>query len=265
MGGNKSVTIQCQMSTTNDAVSPVLDAKRMGLIAISNTLNSPSESVINYGALDQITLLSGSTNIAFTSSGISSSDASTKALLATLQVGKYITISGSGTSTNNGTYLITAVASDGATVTISNSNGWTTVSAGTAITIVYRNGYIDEISPAGSSTHSKYVTKKISLATPATALKIRLSINSPTVSNVAVYYKTSPVGSKNSYNTINYVLATNDGVFPKVQYGDNTFKDVDYTLNGLTAFDAFTVKLVFTSTNTSEVTRCKDLRIIATS
>jgi hypothetical protein len=265
MSGNKSFTIQAQMQTTNDAVSPVLDTKRMGLIAISNTLNNPSESVINYGALDQITLLSANTNIAFTSTGISSADSSTKALLATLQVGKYITISGSGTTNNNGTYLITGVASDGATVTISNSNGWTTVSSGTAITIVYRNSYIDEISPSGSSTHSKYVTKKISLATPATSLKIRMSVNSPTASNVAVYYRTSPVGNKNAYSLINYVLVQPDGIFPKVQYGDNTFKDIDYTINGLTAFDAFNVKLVFTSTNTSEVSKCKDLRIIATS
>jgi hypothetical protein len=265
MSGNKSFTLQCQMQTSNDAVSPVLDSKRMGLIAISNTLNSPTESNINYGSLDQITLLSANTNIAFTSTGISSADSSTKALLATLQVGKYITISGAGTTSNNGTYLITGVASDGATVTISNSNGWTTASAGTAITIVYRNGYIDEISPSGSSSHSKYVTKKVSLATPATSLKIRLSINSPTASNLAVYYRTSPVGNKNSYGTINYVLVQPDGIFPKVQYGDNTFKDVDYTINGLTAFDAFNVKLVFTSTNSSEVSRCKDLRIIATS
>ena len=265
MSGNKSFTLQCQMQTSNDAVSPVLDSKRMGLIAISNTLNSPTESNINYGSLDQITLLSANTNIAFTSTGISSADSSTKALLATLQVGNYITISGAGTTSNNGTYLITGVASDGATVTISNSNGWTTASAGTAITIVYRNSYIDEISPSGSSSQSKYVTKKVSLATPATSLKIRLSINSPTASNLAVYYRTSPVGNKNSYGTINYVLVQSDGIFPKVQYGDNTFTDVDYTINGLTAFDAFNVKLVFTSTNSSEVSRCKDLRIIATS
>ena len=265
MSGNKSVTLQCQMITTNDAVSPILDIKRMGLIAISNTVNAPSETNINYGSLDQITLMSANTNIAFTSTGISSSDATTKSLLTSLQVGKYITISGSGTSTNNGTYLITGVASDGSTVTISNPNGWTTVAAGTAITIVYRNTFIDEISPNGSSTHSKYVSKKVSLATPATSLKIRVAVNSPTASDLKVYYKTSPVGSKSTWSSINYVLATNDGVFPKVQYGDNTFKDVDYTINNLTAFDAFAIKLVFTSTNTSEVTSCRDLRIIATS
>jgi hypothetical protein len=155
------------------------------------------------------------------------------------------------------------VASDGSSVTLSMPNALSAVAAGDTITLVFRNTFIDEISPWGSSTHSKYVTKKVSLASPANTMKIRMSVNSPTASNVAVYYKTSPVGTKNSYSTINYVLASPDSLFPKVQYGDTPFTDVDYTITGLTAFDAFTVKLVFTSTNSSEVTKVKDLRVVA--
>jgi len=265
----KTLTLQAQISTTNDAVSPVIDSNRMGLIAISNTINSPSESVVNYGDLDQIALISSSINsgsqnkIAITTTGISSTDSTAKGLLATLQVGKYVTISGSGTSGNNQTGLITAVAADGSSVSITMPNALSAVAAGDNITLVFRNTFIDEISPRGSSTHSKYVTKKVSLASPANTLKIRMSVNSPTYSNLLVYYKTSPVGTKNSYSTINYVLVTPDTLFPKVQYGDTPFTDVDYTITGLTAFDAFTVKLVFTSTNSSEVTRVRDLRVIA--
>jgi len=259
----KSVALQCQISTTNDAVSPVIDTNRIGLIAIANTVNAPTEATVNYGDLDQITLTSSNTNIAVTSTGLSSSDSATKALLATLQVGKYLTISGASTHTvNNQTALITGVASDGSTVTLSSST-LSAQTAGDSITIVYRNTFIDEISPIGSSTHSKYVTKKVSLASAANTLKIRVSVNSPTASNMAVYYKTSPVGTKDAYSTINYTLVQPDGIFPKVQYGDNTFNDVDYTLNNITPFDAFTVKLVFTSTNSSEVTIAKDLRVIA--
>jgi hypothetical protein len=265
----KTVTVQALISTTNNAVSPVIDSNRMGLIAISNTINAPSESIINYGDLDTVSLISSSINsasrtqIAITTTGISSADATAKGLLATLQVGKYLTISGSTTAGNNQTGLITAVASDGSSVTLSMPNALSAVAAGDTITLVFRNTFIDEISPWGSSTHSKYVTKKVSLASPANTMKIRMSVNSPTASNVAVYYKTSPVGTKNSYSTINYVLASPDSLFPKVQYGDTPFTDVDYTITGLTAFDAFTVKLVFTSTNSSEVTKVKDLRVVA--
>ena len=263
----KTVTVQAQISTTNDAVSPVIDSNRMGLIAISNTINSPSESLVNYGDLDAISLVSSSINassqtqIAITTSGLSTSDSTTKGLLATLQVGKYIEISGSSTSSNNTTAMITAVATDGSSVTVNKT--LTAVNAGDTITLKFRNTFIDEISPWGSSSHSKYVTKKVSLASPANTLKIRMSVNSPTASNLAVYYKTSPVGTKNAYSTINYTLAQPDALFPKVQYGDTPFTDVDYTITGLTSFDAFTVKLVFTSTNSSEVTRVKDLRVVA--
>ena len=262
MNGNKSVTLQCKMTTSNANVSPVLDTKRMGLIAISNTVNSPSESVINVSGLDDVVLSASNTGIAITTTGLSTAVSATKALFQTLQVGKYLTIAGSSTSGNNQTALITAVATDGSTVTLKSST-LAAVSAGDSLTITVRNTFIDEISPNGSSTQSKYVTKKISLSSPATTLKIRVSVNSPTASNMAVYYKTSPVGSKNAYSTINYTLVSPDALFPKVQYGDNTFKDVDYTITGLTPYDAFTVKLVFTSTNSSEVTRAKDLRIIA--
>jgi hypothetical protein len=263
----KTVTLQAKISTTNDAVSPVIDSNRMGLIAISNTINAPTESNINYGDLDAISLISSSINsssqtqINITTTGLSTSDSTTKGLLATLQVGKYLEISGSGTSSNNTTAMITAVAADGSSVTV--NKALTAVSAGDTLTIKFRNTFIDEISPWGSSTHSKYVTKKVSLASAANTLKIRMSVNSPTASNLAVYYKTSPVGTKNAYSTINYTLAQPDSLFPKVQYGDTPFTDVDYTITGLTAFDAFTVKLVFTSTNSSEVTRVRDLRVVA--
>ena len=262
MNGNKSVTLQCNMTTSNDNVSPVLDTKRMGLIAIANTVNNPSETAINIAGLDDVVLVSSNTGIAITTTGLSTSVAATKSLFQTLQVGKYLTIAGSSTSTNNQTALITAVAADGSTVTLKTT--LTAVGSGSdSITITVRNTFIDEISPNGSSTLSKYVTKKISLSSPATTLKIRVAVNSPTASNMAVYYKTSPVGSKNSYSGINYTLLPSDALFPKVQYGDNTFKDVDYTITGLAPYDAFTVKLVFTSTNSSEITRAKDLRIIA--
>ena len=266
LAGNKSVSFQCQMSTNNPSLSPVLDTTRMSLIAISNVQNNPSYTVTNQSGIDSITVVSGNTNIAVTSTGISSSDTATKAALANLAVGKYITISGATTHTvNNQTAMITAVASDGSSVTL-NSGTLSAQTAGDTITLTLLNAYVDDIAPTGSSTHSSYITKKINLNKPATTLKITVSANSSTNSNLLVYYKINPAGaSASAYSGINYVLASPDSPLPKVQYGDNTYTDVTYTLNGLSPFDAFTVKLVFTSSNMSEVTYCKDLRIIATS
>ena len=112
-----------------------------------------------------------------------------------------------------------------------------------------------------------YVTKKIGLTTPATTLKVRLAVNVPTKSNLKVYYKTSAVGNKNAYNTINYEEISPDNLssVPKVEYGNTEFTDVDFTLTDITPFDAFTVKLVMTSTNSCEIPKVKDLRVIACS
>jgi len=57
----KSVTFSAQISTTNNAVSPVIDTTRSSLIAISNKLNVPSESNTNLAAIDNVSVWSGST------------------------------------------------------------------------------------------------------------------------------------------------------------------------------------------------------------
>jgi hypothetical protein len=271
LSGNPSATLLCQMSTDNDALSPIIDTHRVSLVAISNTINSPSESTINQSALDDITLLSANTTIAFTTATnacvISSTNATARGLLQTIQVGKFITVSGAGSASNNGTFRVTKVVDDGTTTSVTVFNTGASASAGATVTIVLRNQFVDEISPLGSSTHSKYVTKKIGLTTPATTLKIRLAVNVPTKSNLKVYYKTSAVGNKNAYSTINYAEISPDNLssVPKVEYGNTEFTDVDFTLTDITPFDAFTVKLVMTSTNSSEIPKAKDLRVIACS
>ena len=269
LSGNKSTTLQCSMSTTNDSLSPILDTHRMSLIAISNTVNSPTETNINQTGLDDIALLSANTTIAFTiettagakNSVMSSANATARGLLATIKVGKYVTITGAANASNNGTFLVTAVATDGSAVTLYNA-GYTSAAA-SATTIVVKNHFIDEISPLGSSSISKYVTRKINLENAATYLRIRMAVNSPSHSDIKVYYKTSPVGTKDSWSIINYALISSDATLPKVEVGDNTFTDVDFSLSGLKPYDAFALKIVFTSTNSAEVSRVKDLRIIA--
>jgi hypothetical protein len=267
MSGNASASLLCQMSTTNDAVSPVIDTHRVSLVVIANTVNSPSETTVNQSGLDDIALVSANTTIAFTAATnatvMSSANSTVQGLFATIQVGKYVTISGAADSANNGTFLVTAVNTTTGDITLYNTG--TTRAAASSTTVVLRNTFVDEISPLGSSTHSKYVTKRINLNSPATNLKIRMSVNVPTHGNLSIYYKTSPVGTKDEYSRINYTLVNPDTGLPKVEYGNPQFTDVDYTLNSLVPFDSFTVKMVMTTTNSSEIPRIKDLRIIATS
>jgi hypothetical protein len=78
-----------------------------------------------------------------------------------------------------------------------------------------------------------------------------------------VYYKTSPVGSVLDLENVNWTQTNPDVAIRKVQNGDGTFYDVDYSEEGLAQFDSIAVKIVLQSTSSSAIPRVKDLRIIA--
>ena len=263
----KTVTLQATIKSTNNALSPIIDTHRVSLIAVSNKINSPTESNINVSALDNRTVFTGATG-AFSFSGktITTSNASVAALMPNIQVGKYITVSGSTTAGNDGTYLVTGVAGDGSTtgtITVERTANFTGESAVSGTTVVVRTLFVDEIAPIGSSTINKYVSRAITLANPSTFFRIKYAGNIPQEANVLVYYKTSPVGSTLDFDRINWTLTSPDTAIVKVQNGDTTFIDVDYSEEGLTQFDVIAVKIVMQSTNSSAIPKIKDLRIIA--
>ena len=271
LSGNKSLQMTCIMTTSNPSLSPVLDTSRLSLIAIGNVLNQPLGGAAgitggyNQSGIDSISIIQTNTTVGFSTTGLITSNSTVKGIFQNLVVGKYLTISGVTTNAgNNGSYLITGVAADGSSVTLNGT--FTAQSAGDSVSINLLNAYVDEIAPVGSSTLSKYVTKQVMLNTPATTLKVTLSVNSPANSTVSVYYKANPAGaSQAGYSSIPYTLMSPDTPVPDVQLGDNTYSDISWTLNHLAPFDSFTVKIVFTSTNMAAPTTVKDLRIIATS
>ena len=100
------------------------------------------------------------------------------------------------------------------------------------------------------------------MALPSTFVKVRFAANIPNNSDVLVYYKTS-LGNSGNLATTKYTLANPVSTPVKVENGNETFYDVDYSIADLDPFDAVQVKLVMKSTNSSAVPRIKDLRIIA--
>jgi hypothetical protein len=319
LGGSKSLGLNVVMSSTNDALSPILDTHRTSLIAISNKVNSPTAALVNVGTLDDTTVLSANATIAFTAttawaastsvttgsilyygsnqylvtvagttgtvppvhlqnsvtSGtavleyqgptggtISSSNTAAKNALATLTVGKYVEISGSSNSGNNTTYLVKSVAVDGSSITVGSNVA--TVVAGDSVTIKQKELFVSDIS-SESTTYSKYVTKRINLSSDikSTMLKVQFAVNLPIEADVEVWYKTSTVGLNQTWETIPYVQMKADAVIANFSNATNAFVDASYSIENLDAFDAVTVKLVMKSTNSSEIPRIKDLRVLA--
>lgn len=261
MSGAKSLTMSVQMSTTNSSISPILDTHRTGAIVVSNMINMPVETTSNVSTLDNNTILSANTTIAFDS--VTKRISSTNALLATVDVGKYITVSGAANGANNGTFLVTKVEAGATNYVTVNNSAMVTAATGTAITIVQRETFVDEIAPFGSSSAAKYVTRDVKLSNASNMLSIRFAAAIPAGATIEVYYKTRPVGATTDLNTVPYTLAqpTNSLVVDPV--GFEQFRDVECSIESISAFDVVKVKLVMKSNNMAAVPRVKDLRIIA--
>jgi hypothetical protein len=255
LSGNKSLTLNVTMSTTNNALSPIIDTHRTSAIVFSNKVNSPSETNMNVSGLDNNVILNGLSGVTVSGNQITTS--TRNAQFKTATVGKYLTIAGA--SSGSSTRLITAVASDGSSITFSAAPDAITGNA----TLTQRERFVDEIAPLESSTYSKYVTKKVTLANPSNFLRVRFAANKPADAAIEVYYKTAVVGSTSSFEDVNYTLMTSDETITSASNDSQQFYDVSYSANNLDSFDAVQLKIVMKSINSSEVPRIKDLRVIA--
>lgn len=264
VSGNKTFHLSAQMQSDNDSLSPVIDTHRTSLILINNRVNNPTESNINVSQLDTNQLFTGTTGaFNFSGSTITSTNATIRTLMLNITVGSYIQVDGATTSGNNGAYLVTNVYDNGSncTVTISGIT-FTSEAANASTAISVRKMFFSEITPVGSSSVAKYVSKIVTLAEPATFFKIRYAGNIPETSDVEVYYK-SALGSSVDFNTLNWTLINPEKTIVKSQVGSDEYKDIDYSIEGLAQFDNLSIKIVMKSTNSAAVPKLRDLRIIA--
>jgi hypothetical protein len=353
LNGAKSVKFNIVMSSSNDALSPIIDTHRTSLITISNKVNNPSETNLNVASLDANVLISNSPNISISGSTITT-PASAVASPATLSgvaisgtagqftctattlvvgsrititgtlggtgtitgyatgttyqvsaitgsgssvtgftlvttagsaivttagtptgltytayiapaqdafktvtVGKYLTIAGASSGTS--TKLVTAVAADGTSITFDSAP--TAVTGN--VTLTQRERFVAENAPLESSTYSKYVTKRVNLADHSNYLRVKFAANIPAEASIEVWYKTNIVGSNTPFENASYTRMTIDAAVPTASNSQDTFYDASYSMDELVAFDAVQIKIVMKSSNSSQVPRIKDLRVLA--
>jgi len=140
----------------------------------------------------------------------------------------------------------------------------------------YVIGYLPDSAPVGGSGLSKYLTKQITLENPAESLSIMISMNQPSNSNIAVYYKVpSPTQQDTSFDSLSWNLAVPDHAIP-ISDDPTVYKDVTYTVtpaeisaalgtSSTVSFSSFAVKIVFYSQNSSKVPTIRNFRTIALS
>lgn len=255
MAGADSFTYRLQLNTNDTYVSPMIELPFASATFITPSINNPS-SADNLSS-DLITIASSNVKISFSSTGnVSIGGTSEQANVKAMRPGAFVTITNAGDPSNNGTFRLTSVSNDGKYFNIPSANA---EAAGNAITIVYRPSFISDLTATGSSTQANYVTKKIDLATPATALLVRFAVSKPAGANIEVYYKLQN-GSVSNFNSLEYTQLTLDTIKDNV---DGQYVDVEKFIDNLSLFTGFVIKIVLKSTTIARYPKVKDLRVIA--
>lgn len=136
--------------------------------------------------------------------------------------------------------------------------------------------FVDETT-FNSSSASKYITKEVSLDTPATALDCKLTSNLFNNDNVKVLFKVRPDGSSDNFANIGWEYFNGTGLsdanlsitpdqtksLSSSVEDLNSYLEYKYTANNLKPFSAFAIKIVFVGDNPALAPRIEDLRVIA--
>lgn len=185
-----------------------------------------------------------------------------RATIQTITSGQVIKINGvniSGSGTANFIEIqVMDVALDGSFIKVTTDVGIVVPGTG-GISITAYDRFKSDFTPVGTSTYSKYVTKKIQLANPSTFLKIRFGAIIPLESEIRVFYKLGLVGSAEDFSTVEYRIAN----FTPQRANDDVFKNVEIDIPNLPEFDSLVFKVAFKSDNSTMVPQMRELRIIA--
>ena len=134
--------------------------------------------------------------------------------------------------------------------------------------------YIPSTSAIGDNHSAIYITKKVALQNPATALKVLFTANRQASTDIKVMFKILESASADDFDDLGYQFFNTDGspdAAAAVSLTKGDFQEYIYTAGvtddgigtPLPDYIQFAIKIVFQSTNAAQVPRVKDLRAIA--
>ena len=143
--------------------------------------------------------------------------------------------------------------------------------------ISYSDGddFVSENTSKNSSSSSKYVTKEVSIGSPATAIDVRLTANVKDVSNVVVLYRYKKASSQENFEDIDWVyfntsgepdsleVATSENNISGVVEKQSSYQELKFSASDLPEFSSFAVKVVMKSVDPAYVPKIQDIRAVA--
>jgi len=128
--------------------------------------------------------------------------------------------------------------------------------------------WVDEVDPLKGVESPKYVLKKVTLANPATMLRIYADVFKPNNTTVDFYYKTLPVEKSSGLENEPWIYAPYDAEFVSSTVNEFietriTIGDEDIAQTPIPDYKEFRVKMVLRSKNSAVPPRVKNFRAIA--
>ena len=260
--GNTTFILKTTMSTSNPHVSPVIDTTRFGGLFVENIINDLP--LLNTGFTIS-TLGSGYTgNANVTISGGGGSGANAFAVV--------------NVTTGNVTSIVLNAGGSGYTTSPTITIGAPPVPSGNTTAVSVYNG---EDKKSGGNSITRYMTRRVTLADGFDSgdLRVYLTGYKPSGSNIRVYYKLLSASDTENFDTKNYQLMTEIGNANFVSLAQNDYREllfapgisgvannsVTYTTSSSTfnTFKTFSIKVVMSGTDTTDVPKVRDLRVIA--
>jgi len=266
---NSSLILKATMTTLNPAVSPVIDASRCGIIAIENTINQLPlrNSEIFLTSAGSGYANSTDVTVTITGGGPDATGATAKANVNTT----------SG-NVNFGTITTVYITNGGSGYTLSPTINIAAGSGGGNNANVSYNG---EDKQFGGNSDVRYITRQVILndGFDSGDLRAYLTAYKPDGSNIYVYYKILSKSDSDILDNKNYQLMTEIGNknFISTSYNDyrellfapgeggyaNNYVNYTTTSTGFSTFRTFAIKIVMSGSDTTDVPKVRDLRVIA--
>ena len=265
MSNTNSFIHRIEMSTSSNFVSPIIDTKQLGGVFARNLINNPTYDSENKISANDIVTIANANNIIITqvsgAQGLITLTSSQDKINATSIIkGTYINVTANN-GVNAGQYRVLNVTDAGANISIYNvSTQNVSTNATATYTITNGRNFIAEEAAFDGSVYSKYITREINFINPCTAFKFYLDVAKPTNANIKFYYKISEVGDTIDLREKEYIEATNVLITSSL---GGEFNDVEKLVDNLPQFDAIVFKIVFLSDDSSQIPKCKNLRLIA--
>ena len=143
--------------------------------------------------------------------------------------------------------------------------------------VEYANGikFVPENTSKNTSGVAKYVTKEVSISSPATAINVHLTMNTKDLANAKVLFKYKKASTQENFSDIDWEyfngnghpdasdIATPENTISSVVEKQTSYQDITYSASGLPEFSSFAIKIVMRSNDPAYVPKIQDIRAVA--